>query len=89
MFALITLSGPLLASVAFACDMPWLFWIGVGLAAINLFMDVASGATRVPVIEIAMMVIGAWLWSPWWMGTALGLLAATAVGGIGMIFARR
>jgi hypothetical protein len=78
-FSLITWAGPVIGCRCIYLDFQVLFWIGTCIAAFNLFMNVASGAMRFPVLPAAAMILGAILWMPWYVGAALGLLAWTAI----------
>jgi hypothetical protein len=53
------------------------------VAAFNLFMNVASGAMRLPLLPAATILIGAGAWSPWYIGASLGLLVWTAIEALG------
>lgn len=85
-FTLFTLSGPLLAAIGWFTHIHWLFWVGVGLAAINLFMSLASGAMRAPVLPMLVMLVAAVTLKPWYLGLAVGLLVWTALETVGELF---
>lgn len=78
-----TFSGPVLGFLGFFMGWPWLFWVGVLLAAVNLFLNVASGVMKMPLLPILLSVGGALYWNPWLEGLGLGLLAWTLIEGIG------
>lgn len=81
-FSLITWAGPAIGCLGIYLDIRILFWAGTCIAAFNLFINVASGAMRLPVLPAAAMILGAVLWMPWYVGAALGLLASTAIEGL-------
>lgn len=49
------------------------------MAAFDLFMDIASGATKFPTLKLTSMLTGGILWDFWWIGSDLGLLMITAI----------
>lgn len=83
LFTLITLSGPIVSGIALLMDWPILFWIGVALAAFNLFMNLASGAMNFPILPLVAVAVGAVFLTPWYFGAAVGLLIYTAIEGLG------
>jgi predicted PurR-regulated permease PerM len=80
---LFTLSGPVIGGIGAFGGIHWLFWIGVGLCAVNLFMNVASGVMRVPILPVLFVVVAGFLIKPWFMGAGLGLPAWTALEAMG------
>ena len=78
LFTGLTLSGPVFGAGGVYFNLPLLFWLGTGLASMNLFMNLASGAMRLPVLPAAFVLAGSFFWSPWYLGAAFGLLAWTA-----------
>lgn len=84
-FAIFTASGPILGGVGYFLDWPWLFWIGVILAAANFLMNGLSGAMKLPIFPLLLIVVGALFLPPWYVGAALGLLAWTAIEAAGEI----
>mgnify|MGYP001826293879 CR=1 FL=1 len=81
-FTIFTLSGPALGGLGWYFDLPWLFWVGAALAGVNLFMNLASGAMKVPILPFIAMIAGAVIFDSWLDGCAVGILAYTAVEGI-------
>ena len=85
---LITLSGPILGAGGYFLELPWLLWVGVALCLINLFMNLASGVMKLPVLPIVAVVIGATVVSPWYLGAGYGLLVYTATEAAGEVVGR-
>jgi hypothetical protein len=85
LFMLVTAAGPVVGAVGYFAGVPILFWVGVGIAGINLFMNLASGAMKLPILPAICVVIGAALASPWFVGASLGLLVYTAIESAGEI----
>ncbi|MEA2872004.1 MAG: hypothetical protein QOH67_1980 [Hyphomicrobiales bacterium] len=83
LFTLLTALGPIVAAAGYYFDLSVIFWIGVALAAFNLFMNLASGALKFPWIELGVVAIGSLIFSPWYFGAGIGLVAATALEAIG------
>lgn len=88
MFFFITASGPIISFVGYSLGFPILFWIGVLIAAFNLFMNVASGVMNFPILPLIIMIIAAILLPPWYFGAASGLLAWTVLELLGHVYAR-
>ena len=84
---LITASGPNLAFMVLAVESTVLFWIGVAIALLNLFMDLAGETMKLPILPGIGIVIGIVFFGPWWTGAAIGLLGYTAVEAAGMVIA--
>ena len=63
-------------------------WIGVALAAINLLINLASGAMKFPILPLVFVLISAVLLKPWYLGAGIGLLAWTFIEGAGELFSR-
>ena len=82
-FSIVTWSGPIVGVVGLYFDSPVTFWIGVAIAGFNLFMNLASGAMRFPILPLAIAVVGALVWAPSYMGVALGLLVWTTLEALG------
>jgi len=78
-FSLVTWSGPIIGAIGLYAGWQWFFWLGVALAGFNLFMNIASGAMRLPVLPIGAMALGGLVWVPWTVGVGLGLLVWTAI----------
>jgi hypothetical protein len=85
-FTIFTLSGPVIGGAGFLFGWLWLFWIGIGLALINLVLNLASGVMKAPLLPMAFMFGGAFLYDSVMIGGGLGLLAWTLLEGIGEIF---
>ena len=82
-FSLVTWGGPIIGGLGLYLDSPITFWVGVAIACLNLFMNLASGAMRFPLLPAGAVIVGATFWQPWYLGAALGLLAWTVVEAIG------
>lgn len=82
-FIAFTASGPLIGWVGLTIDLPAMFWIGIAVCAVNLFMNLASGVMKLPVLPGVLIVGGMLLWKPWLVGAALGLLLWTTVESFG------
>lgn len=80
---LFTLSGPVVGGLGYLGGIVWLVWAGVILCAINLFMNLASGVMKLPLLPVVAIVVGCVLVRPWYVGAAYGLLVYTAIEGIG------
>lgn len=86
---LFTAAGPVLGGVGWFMNIMWLFWVGALLCVINLFMNLASGVMKLPVLPVLFMAIAAPLVSPWYVGLAVGLIAWTALESVGEVVGLR
>jgi hypothetical protein len=82
-FTILTLSGPVIGGAGFYFDQPVAFWFGVALAGVNLFMNLASGAIKLPLLPAACAIVGTLVLAPWYWGAGAGLLVWTALEGAG------
>lgn len=82
---LFTASGPLLGAAAWYLSLSWFFWAGVALCAINLFLNIASGVMKLPILPVLFMAVAAALLSPWYVGFGAGLLIWTALESVGEV----
>jgi hypothetical protein len=82
---LVTVAGPVLGGLGWYLEISWLFWLGVAFAAITLFLNLASGVMKLPVLPVIFMVVAAVLLSPWYVGLGVGLLIWTALEAVGKI----
>ena len=82
-FTIFTLSGPILGAIGFYFSLPIVFWAGVGLALLNLVVNLSSGVMKLPVLPGIFVLVAAVAFSPWYFGASIGLLAYTAFEGIG------
>ena len=57
-FTPFTFSGPAVGILGVYFDSPTIFWIGAALASFNLFMNLASGAMRFPMLPLAAVLLG-------------------------------
>ncbi|MGM0601313.1 MAG: hypothetical protein ACQETH_15995 [Candidatus Rifleibacteriota bacterium] len=89
LFTIFTLSGPLVGAVGWFLNIYWLLWIGVVLAGINLAMNLASGAMKLPTLPAVFMLVAAVILSPWYLGVGIGLLIWTFLEGAGELFRPR
>ena len=85
-FIIFTLSGPVIGGAGFLVGWLWLFWIGIAIALLNLILNVASGVMKVPLLPMAFMFGGAFLYDSVMTGAGIGLLAWTLLEGISEIF---
>ena len=86
---LVTVAGPLLGAGGWFTQTIWLFWIGVAVCVITLFLNMASGVMKLPVLPVLFMAIAAALLSPWYVGLGVGLIAWTALESVGEIVGLR
>ncbi|WP_179397230.1 hypothetical protein [Marinobacter sp. ANT_B65] len=84
-----TLLGPLVGVVGWFLGLYWLLWIGVVLATINLSLNLASGAMKLPVLPGVFMFVAAELLNPWYLGVGVGLLIWKALEGAAELFRPR
>lgn len=82
---LVTVSGPLLGAAGWFLSISWLFWLGVALCAITLFLNMASGVMKLPVLPVLFMAVAAVVLNPWYVGIGAGLLGWTALESIGEV----
>lgn len=80
-----TALGPLLGAAGWLLSLSWLFWTGVVLCAINLFLNIASGVMKLPVSPVLFMAVSAAFLSPWFVGFGAGLLVWTALESVGEV----
>ena len=85
---LLTLAGPLCGGIGWLIEYQWLFWVGVGLSTLTLFLNLASGVFKLPMLPILLMLIGAWSMSSWYVGAGVGLLLWTVLELIGEFVGR-
>lgn len=76
----------LAGGVGYFADIRWLFWVGAGLSALNLFMNLASGAMKFPILPLLCMSIGATISKEWFFGACVGLVVWTIFESGGEIF---
>lgn len=76
---LITAAGPILGGIGWFGGIDWLFWVGVALCVLTLFLNLASGVMKLPVLPALFMLVTAFIVGPWYFGLGVGLLAWTAV----------
>jgi hypothetical protein len=82
---LFTASGPLLGTAGWLLSFTWLFWVGVALCTITLFMNMASGVMRLPILPVAFMAGAAAFITPWYVGLGFGLIVWTALESAGEV----
>lgn len=80
-----TALGPLLGAVGWCFSLSWLFWVGVVLCGITLFLNIASGVMKLPVLPVLFMAVAAAFLSPWYFGIGSGLLIWTALESVGEV----
>ena len=61
-FSFVTWGGPVVSGLGLYLNSSITFWVGVAIAFFNLFMNVASGAMRFPLLPLAFIVVGAVVW---------------------------
>ena len=83
-FRIIPALGAVLGFGGYFLDWSYLFYAGVLFALINTTLDVLSGATKFPFIEIGFVLAGAIFVSPWLVGAGLGLCAISGIEAITM-----
>lgn len=76
---IITAVGPILGVFGLLVELTWVFWIGVALCALVLFMNIGSGTMKLPVLPLLFMTAGAVTMSPWYVGVGTGLVLWTAL----------
>ena len=81
-------SGPLLGAAGWFLPLSWLFWVGVAICTITLFL-VESSVPNSPVLPVLFMWVAAALFSPWYVGIGIGLLIWTALWFAGEIYGLR
>jgi hypothetical protein len=86
---LLTAAGHILGCIGWFADIEWLFWVGVALCALTLFLNLASGVMKLPVLPALFMIVAAFLLGPWYVGLGVGLLAWTAVEAGGEVIGMR
>lgn len=84
----VTALGPLLGATSWLFGLTWVFWAGVVVCVLTLLMDMQSGMMKLLILPLAMVAIGSGIWSPWWFGAAIGLMAWTALDAVGMMVNR-
>ncbi|NNM66325.1 MAG: hypothetical protein HKL99_17285 [Burkholderiales bacterium] len=86
---LVTVAGPFLGAGGWFSQTMWLFWVGVAICVVTLFLNMASGVMRLPVLPVLFMAIAAWLLNPWYLGLGAGLIAWTALEAVGEVIGLR
>ena len=81
-FTAFTLFGPIIALLGFYVGVDVMFWVGVVVCAVNLFMNLASGAMRFPFLPLVFAWLATFFWSPWTLGVAMGLVLWTLFEGV-------
>jgi hypothetical protein len=85
---LLPLVGSAIGIFGYITDLPWILGIGAALCGLNEFLNIASGVYKLPMIAVILIVAGAMLISPWYIGAMFGLCAAGALDGLGEIYGR-
>ena len=82
----ITVAGPLVASVGWFLQSAWIYWFGVIVCVITMLLNMAVGAMRLPVLPIVVMTLAAnYFREPWYFGAAIGLVGWTTLDAIGEV----
>jgi hypothetical protein len=82
----VTLAGPLAAATSWLLGGTWLFWVGVAVCVLALFLNIASGAMKLPILPAVCMLLAALFLTPWYFGVGVGLVAWTTLDGLGEIY---
>ena len=82
---LFTVSGPVLGGIGWFADIRWLFWGGVVICAVNLFMNIASGVMKLSILPTLIIIVTGLFLKPWYFGAGVGLLVWTSLEVIGKI----
>ena len=80
------LFGGIAGLVGYFAEFAWLFWIGAGFSAANLFMNLASDTIRFPFLTIIYVVIAFQFVEPWYVAVALGLIMDAAIEFAGIVW---
>jgi len=85
---ILTVAGPMLGGFGWWFELQWLYWLGVLVSSVTLFLNLASGLLKSPVIPVILMIGGAFLMDPWYLGAGAGLLIWTGLEALGEIIGR-
>lgn len=85
---ILTVTGPMLGGLGWWFELQWLYWLGVLVSSITLFLNLASGVLKAPIIPAILMIGGAFLMEPWYLGAGAGLLIWTGLEAIGEIIGK-
>ncbi len=85
---LLPLMGTLLGVAGFFFS-PWLFWIGVAACSLSLFLDLASGVLKLPILPATAIGAGALVIGPWYIGAGAGLVFYASLEVAAMLLAGR
>jgi len=85
MFVLFHFIGPVMGMAGHWSGLSWVFWIGVALCGLILWLDGASEVVRAPVLQTFFMAVGSATVDPWYVGAGLGLVGWTAVDSLGLL----
>ena len=88
-FIIINGLGPIIGVVGILVEIQWLFWMGVAVCILVLWLDGISGAMKFPIIPGALMIVGAIVLDPWYFGAGVGLMLWTATDTISMIVGKK
>ena len=80
------LFGGIAGLVGYLVNYSWLFWIGAGFSAANLFMNLASDTIRFPFLTIIYVAIAFQFVEPWYVAVALGLIMDAAIEFAGIVW---
>ena len=60
---LVTVAGPILSAAGWYAGIIWLFWLGVAVCATTLFLNLASGVMKLPVLPgLCVLIAAALVW---------------------------
>ena len=85
---ILTLTGPMLGGLGWWFELQWLYWFGVLVSSITLFLNLTSGVFKAPVIPAFLMIGGAFLMEPWYLGAGAGLLIWTGLEALGEVIGK-
>lgn len=83
---LFTVLGPAIGIIGWALQFNWLFWLGTAICILNLFLNMASGLMKLPVLPALFMMVAAFFVKPWHIGIGAGLLVWTALESMGELW---
>jgi len=84
-FTVVNALGPIVGVAGILAELQWLFWVGVAICVLVLWLDAISGAMKFPFIPGALVIIGAIVLDPWYFGAGSGLMIWTALDTASMV----
>ena len=80
--------GPILVLIGCLGSYGFIFWLGSVICAFILFMNVASGILKFPIIPIIIIMFCLPFFKQWYVGVAVGLALWTAFEAVGQVYVR-